>query len=77
MSLRKRSEIIRILVLAMTTADDGVSGSNFVWDVACFSLFYKLLLFGLLKAKQSILVSKIILKDPYATSRDLQGRKPY
>ena len=29
-ALRNRSEIIRILVLAMTTADDGVSGSNSV-----------------------------------------------
>ena len=37
-----RSEIIRILVLAMTTADDDVGGSNSVWEVvARFSLFYK------------------------------------
>ena len=35
------------------------------------------MLFGSLKAKQSILVSKIILTDPYVTSRDLKGRKPY
>ena len=41
----------------------------------CFT--NKLVLFGLLKAKQSILVSKIILTDPYVTSKDLQGRKPY
>ena len=32
---------------------------------------------GSLKAKQLILVSKIILTDPYVTSRDLHGRKPY
>ena len=41
----------------------------------CFT--NKLLLFGSLKAKQSILVSKIFLTDPYVTSRDLEGRKPY
>ena len=29
-ALGNRSEIVRILVLAMTTADDGVGGSNFV-----------------------------------------------
>ena len=29
-ALRNRSEIVRILVLAMTTADDGVGGSNSV-----------------------------------------------
>ena len=29
-ALGNRSEIVRILVLAMTTADDGVSGSNSV-----------------------------------------------
>ena len=29
-ALGKRSEIVRILILAMTTADDGVSGSNSV-----------------------------------------------
>ena len=28
--LRNRSEIIRILVLAMTTSDDGMGGSNSV-----------------------------------------------
>ena len=32
---------------------------------------------GSLKATQLILVSKIILTDPYVTSRDLHGRKPY
>ena len=32
---------------------------------------------GSLKAKQLILVSKIILTDPYVTSRDLHGRKSY
>ena len=41
-ALGKRSEIVRILVLAMTTADDGVGGSNSVREVvARFSLFYK------------------------------------
>ena len=41
-ALGNRSEIVRILVLAMTTADDGVGGSNSVWEViARFSLFYK------------------------------------
>ena len=74
------SEIVRILVLAMTTADDDTSGSNFVSEVVGrFSLFYKQNgVFGSLKAKQLILVSKIILTDPYVASRDLQGkRKPY
>ena len=34
------SEIVRILVLAMTTADDDASGSNFVSEVVVrFSLF--------------------------------------
>ena len=38
----------------------------------------KMVLFGSLKAKQLILVSKIISTDPYVASRDLQGRKkPY
>ena len=41
-ALGNRSEIVRILVLAMTTADDGVDGSNSVSQVvAHFSLFYK------------------------------------
>ena len=36
------------------------------------------MLFGLLKAKQLSLVSKIVLQDPYVASRDLKGRrKPY
>ena len=35
------SEILQILVLAMTTADDDASGSNFVSEDVCFSLFYK------------------------------------
>ena len=35
-------EIVRILVLAMTTADDDMSRSNFVSEVVvCFSLFNK------------------------------------
>ena len=79
-ALGNRSEIVRILVLlAMTTADDDASGSNSVReDVARFSLFYKQNgVFGSLKAKQLILVSKFILTDPYVTSRDLQGRKLY
>ena len=41
----------------------------------CFT--NKLVLFGSVKAKQSVLVSKIILTDPYETSRELQGRNPY
>ena len=67
------------MLLAMTTADDDASGSNSVReDVARFSLFYKQNgVFGSLKAKQLILVSKFILTDPYVTSRDLQGRKLY
>ena len=41
-ALGNRSEIVRILVLAMTTAEDGVGGSNSVLEVvARFSLFYK------------------------------------
>ena len=79
-ALGNHSEIVRILVLAMTTADDDASGSNFVSEVVVrFSCFTnKMVLFGSLKAKQLILVSKIILTDPYVASRDLQGRrKPY
>ena len=41
----------------------------------CFA--NKFVLFGSLKTKQSVLVSKNILIDPYVTSRDLQGRKLY
>ena len=41
-ALGNHSEIVRILVLAMTTADDDTSGSNFVSEVVVrFSLFYK------------------------------------
>ena len=39
----------------------------------CFT--NKMVLFGLLKAKQLSLVSKIILTDPYVASRDLQGKR--
>ena len=79
-ALGNHSEIFRILVLAMTTANDDASGSNFVSEVVflfrCFT--NKMVLFGSLKAKQLTLVSKIILTDPYVASRDLQGRrKPY
>ena len=42
----------------------------------CFT--NKMVLLGFVKAfKHLILVSKIILTDPYVTSRDLHGRKPY
>ena len=37
----------------------------------------KMVFWGSLKAKQLILVSKIILTDPYVASRDLHGGKPY
>ena len=41
-ALGNRSEIVRILVLTMTTADDGVGGSSSVWEVITrFSLFHK------------------------------------
>ena len=41
-ALGNHSEIVQILVLAMTTADDDASGSNFVSEVVVrFSLFYK------------------------------------
>ena len=41
-ALGNHSEIVRILVLAMTTAEDEASGSNFISDVVVrFSLFYK------------------------------------
>ena len=41
-ALGNHSEIIQILVLAMTTADDDASGSNSVSEVVVrFSLFYK------------------------------------
>ena len=78
-ALGNHSVIVRILVLAITTADDDASGSNFVSEVVVFRCFTdKIVLFGSLKAKQLILVSKIILTDPHVASRDLQGRrKPY
>ena len=41
MTLRKRSEIVWILVLVITTTGNGVCGSNFVLGVGRFSLFYK------------------------------------
>ena len=64
----------------MTTADDDAAevilSQKLLFVFRCFT--NKMALFGSLKAKQLILVSKIILTDPYATSRDLQGRrKPY
>ena len=62
------------------TCHDGVGGSNSVWEVvARFSLFYKQngAFWVRWKAKKLILVSKIILTDPYVTSRDLHGRKLY
>ena len=40
-ALGNHSEIIQILVLAMTTADDDASGGNFDSEVVRFSLFYK------------------------------------
>ena len=40
-ALGNHSEIVQILVLAMTTADDDASRSNFVSEVVSFSLFYK------------------------------------
>ena len=48
---------------------------NLLLVFCCFT--NKMVLFGSLKEKQVILVSKIILTDPYVTSRDLHGRKPY
>ena len=70
----------KILVLAMTTADDGV-GRSYSVLTSCCSFFVVLqtnwCFLGSLKAKQLILVSKIILTDPYVTSRDLHGRKLY
>ena len=35
-TLGNRLEIVRILVLAMTTAGDGASGSNFVRESCCW-----------------------------------------
>ena len=56
-ALGNRSEIARILVLVMTTADDGVGESNSVLEVvARFSLFYKqnyIVLFGFAKSKSN------------------------
>ena len=79
-ALGNHSEIVRILVLAMTTADDDgaevMLSQKLLFVFLCFT--NKMVLFGSLKAKQLILVSKIILTDPYVASRDLQGRrKPY
>ena len=77
--LGNRSEIIRILVLAMTTADDGASGSNFVCeDVARFSLLYKQIgAFWFAKSKAvNFSFQDYFDRSAYVTSRDLQGRKP-
>ena len=76
-ALGNHSEIVRILVLAMTTADDDASGSNFVSEVVVrFSLFYKQNgAFWLAESKTINLVSKIILTDPCVAFRDLQGRR--
>ena len=80
-ALGNRSEIVWILVLATTTADDGMGGSNSECLRSCCSFFVvlqtKWCFLGSLKAKQLILVSKILLTDPYVTSRDLHCRKPY
>ena len=75
-----RSCIYFTAVITFSSADDDVGGSNYIWQVvARFLLFYKQngAFLGSLKAKQLILVSKITLTDPYVTSRDLHGRKPY
>ena len=56
-----RAEVIKIL------------SQKLLFVFRCFT--NKMVLFGSLKAKQLILVSKIILTDPYVASRDLQGRR--
>ena len=84
-ALGNHLEIVRILVLAMTTATDRASGYVVLSDklllvFCCFIdkmvLFWCRLL-GSLKTKQLVLVSKFFLTNPYVTSRDLQVRKPY
>ena len=67
--LRNCLEIVWILVLAIILSE------KLLLIFCCFT--NKMVLSGLLKAKQLILVSKIILIDPYVTSRDLQHSKPY
>ena len=72
------AEIVQILVLFMTTAGDGASGSCCL--LFSFSNFEKqnggfwCRCFGLLKTKQLIEVSKIFI-DPYVSSTALQDRK--
>ena len=75
-ALGNHLEIIRILVLVMTTADDDASRSKFVSEVVFCCFTSKIVPFGLLKGKQLILVSKIILTDPYDCSfQRLAGQK--
>ena len=60
----------------MMTRAEVILSQKLLFVFRCFT--NKMVLFGSLKAKQLILVSKIILTDPYVASRDLQGqRKPY
>ena len=50
--LRNRSEIVQILVLVMTTADDGVGGSNSDKLLLVFCCFTnKMVLFGFANGK--------------------------
>ena len=60
----------------MMTRAEVILSQKLLFVFRCFA--NKMVLFGSLKAKQLILVSKIILTYPYVASRDLQSRrKPY
>ena len=75
-ALGNHSEIVRILVLAMMAWAEVILSDKLLLVFRCFT--NKMVLFGFaIKAKQLILVSKIILTDPYVPSGDLYGRKPY
>ena len=77
-SLQKRSEIVRILVLAMTTAGVGASRSNFNFSEKLLLVFRcftnKMVILGVVfrfvKNKVINLSFKDFLTDPNVTSRD-------
>ena len=73
-ALGNRSEILRILILAMMAWAEVILSEKLLLVSRCFT--NKMVLFGFAeKQTKLILVSKIILTDPYVTSRDLHGRK--
>ena len=76
-ALGNHSEIVRILVLTITTADDDASGSNFVSEVVVrFSLFYKQNgAFWLAKSKTINFSSKDYFDRSICSFQRLAGQK--